>query len=114
MFVRPFNIGVAVADAVASFNALHKIFGLEKHWDRALTGVGVERDIVLRVGKEHLVELQQPIESDENPMRRFLNRRGDCLFNVAMVVDDVEKRTKEIEAKGVPVWVTPTAAENAL
>ena len=115
MFKRVSNIGIVVKDAATTADNYMKFFGLEKYWDRHLPEAGAERDILLRIpggSKDATFEILQPVESSESPMRRFLDKRGEGLFHITMVVDDVGEAAKELEAKGVSVWKEVTDAEN--
>lgn len=115
MFRRVFNIAITVKDAAATADNYVKLFGLEKFRDCSIPEAGIERDIGLRIPgstKDVIFEISQPLESSESPMRRFLDKRGEGLFCISMVVDDVDQAKKELEAEGVPVWKTLTDAEN--
>lgn len=52
------------------------------------------------------IELLEPV-SDDSPISNFLQKRGTGLHHLCFEVDDIEKATQELNAKGFRMVVPP-------
>lgn len=52
------------------------------------------------------IELLEPV-SDDSPISNFLQKRGGGLHHLCFEVDDIEKTTQELNAKGFRMVVPP-------
>ncbi len=102
MIKRVSNICIAVKDADATANTYRRLFGLEKEKELEIPEAGVKKSILLRVGKNIFFEIMEPTEAD-GPLKRFVDKRGEGLFQITLVVDDIDKEAEELERKGAKV-----------
>jgi catechol 2,3-dioxygenase-like lactoylglutathione lyase family enzyme len=93
---RVSNIGIAVRDAATTADAYCKYFGLKREKELAVPEAGVRKSILLRVGSNNFLEIIEPSE-DDSPTRRFVDRRGEGLFQVTMVVDRIDEEVLRLE-----------------
>ena len=49
---------------------------------------------------ESKIELLEP-SSDESPVKKFLDKKGEGVHHIALHVDDIEKKLEELKDKGV-------------
>ncbi len=103
MIKRVSNIGIAAKDAEATANTYCQLFGLNKEHEFDFSEVGVSKSILVRVGR-NMLEIMEPAEGDV-PLRRAIEKRGEGLFQISVIVDDVEKTAKELEIKGAKVMI---------
>lgn len=98
--IRIHQLTIAVRDidaARATFEALGVVgAGVAS----AVPAFGI-RTATLPLG-EDLLQLAAPGSLD-NPVMRFLERRGEGFYNVALEVDDLDAAVRELAAKGVRV-----------
>ena len=99
---RVSNIGIAVRDAATTADAYCKYFGLKREKELAVPEAGVRKSILLRVGSNNFLEIIEPSE-DDSPTRRFVDRRGEGLFQVTMVVDRIDEEVLRLEKEGAKV-----------
>ncbi len=109
--IRIHHLTVAVRDlaaARATFAALIDV--TDAGAASSVPAFGI-RTAALPLG-EDVLRLAAP-ESTDNPLMRFLERRGEGLYNVALEVDDLDAAVRELAAKGVRVS-EPVLAEPGL
>ena len=94
------HVTLAVRDideAAATFEAL---FGAATGARRPVPAFGT-RVADVRLG-DGTVELAAPLAPD-NPLRRFLERKGEGFYTLALEVDDIQDAARELAARGVRV-----------
>jgi methylmalonyl-CoA epimerase len=94
------HITLAVRDldeAAATFEAL---FGARAGQPRAVPAFGT-RAADIRLG-DGTLELAAPLAPDD-PLRRFIERKGEGFYTLALEVDDIEAAARELAARGVRV-----------
>ena len=85
---------------------------------RALTGVGPDDIRIEEVPSENVrvafipigdskIELLEPL-SDESPLSKFLEKRGDGLHHIALETDDLETETRRAESSGIAPLSAPS------
>lgn len=86
-----------IDDAAATFEAL---FGVAATDRRPVPAFGIQAaDVPLGDAR---VELAAPLDPD-NPVRRFLERKGEGFYTLALEVDDIQAAARELAARGVRV-----------
>ena len=100
MFTRIDHVGVAVADLDAAIRMYESTFGMRCVHVETNEEQGV-REAMMAVGDSGpCVQLLAPL-TPESPIARFLDRHGPGVQQVAYTVDDVEKVSAELRAKGL-------------
>lgn len=64
----------------------------------------------LQIG-ESKIELLEPL-SDDSPIAKFIERRGEGIHHIALDVKNIDERIKEIQEQGVQM-INETAVEGA-
>jgi methylmalonyl-CoA epimerase len=100
--IRIDHIGVAVRDVDEAIAKYSKILGAELI-DRAdITMQGNRTQAAyLKVG-DGLMVMDGAVEPD-GFIAKFIEKRGEGLHHIALVVDDLDEYVKELEAKGVKI-----------
>ena len=100
MFTRIDHVGVAVADLDAAIRMYESTFDMRCVHVETNEEQGV-REAMMAVGDSgSCVQLLAPL-TPESPIARFLDRHGPGVQQVAYTVDDVEKVSAELRAKGL-------------
>jgi methylmalonyl-CoA/ethylmalonyl-CoA epimerase len=105
---RIHHLTLAVRDLEGAHATFERLFGVRAPHIDAIPGFGVRR-AELALGDDTL-ELASALEHD-SPVARFVQRRGEGFYNLAVEVDDLDMAIAELAAKGVrvspPVEGTP-------
>lgn len=92
------HVGVAV-NSVEEVKKLYKeIFGLEPDFDEVIEEQKV-RAVGFKIGGSS-IEFLEPT-SDESPIARFLEKKGEGLHHIALAVDDIVSVLRNMKAKGL-------------
>ena len=103
------HIGIAVRSIQDHLTIYEEYLGLQVTGTEDLPQRGV-RVAMLPVG-ESRVELVEPL-SDDSPISRFLERRGDGLHHICFAVSDLDAALAELQAKGARlINTTPVTGE---
>jgi methylmalonyl-CoA epimerase len=102
------HLTLAVRDIDAARAAFETLFGAEVSAAADVAAFGARtQDVTLG---ESTVELASPIERD-GALQRFIERRGEGVYTVALEVADLDAAVAELTARGVrvsdPVEATP-------
>ena len=102
------HLTLAVRDIDAARAAFETLFGADASAPADVAAFGARtQDVTLG---ESTVELASPIERD-GALQRFIERRGEGVYTVALEVDDLDAAVAELSARGVrvsdPVEATP-------
>ncbi len=92
------HLGVAVKSIEDALGLYRDALGLhvEKVQEQPSDGVKV---CFLPVGDSE-IELLEPL-SDEGPLAKFLENKGEGIHHICLEVDDIDRELKDLEAKGV-------------
>ncbi len=112
MIKKVSNIGIRVKDAGAAAEIFSKAFGLSKIWDKPAPENGQTRNVLLRISQDTTLELCEPNETSS--MRKRLDKYGEGLSHMTIVVDNLDKTIKEIESMGIKTHKELTDAEKKL
>jgi methylmalonyl-CoA/ethylmalonyl-CoA epimerase len=94
------HITLAVRDVDEACDTFESLFGVSGGERRAVPAFGV-RAVDVRLGGD-AIEFAAPMYPD-NPVRRFLERKGEGFYALALQVDDIQAAVRELAAKGVRV-----------
>lgn len=92
------HIGVAVTDLEESVPFYEQVLGLKKTGLETVPEQGVE--IAFFRSGESKIELLAPL-SEDSPIARHIEKRGEGLQHLALRVKDIENKVKEMREKGV-------------
>jgi len=87
--VLPYNIdhvGIAVHDLDTALAEMHNQYGVEPMSREVIPEQGVE-EAMIAVGGSH-IQLLMPT-TDDSPVARFLERRGEGMHHIAFAVPDI-------------------------
>ena len=105
---RIHRITLAVRDVEAARATFERLFGAVPADGPAQVPAFGIRAIDLRLGEDTL-QVAAPMGAD-NPVMRFLERKGEGFYNIALEVDDLDAEVAELAALGVRVS-EPSEAE---
>ena len=92
------HVGIAVKDIEEVLEFFNRVFGAAKSEVELLPDQGV-RATLIEVGQTRL-ELLEPLTED-SPVGRFLERRGEGLHHLALNVTDLPRKLSILEEQGV-------------
>lgn len=98
---RIHRITLAVRDVEAARATFERLFSAVARGGATRVPAFGIRAIDLQLGDDTL-EVAAPLEAD-NPVMRFLERKGEGFYNVALEVDDLDAAVAELAALGVRV-----------
>ena len=110
MIKRISCIGVVVKDVATTAHAHEEFLGMERVMEYELPDVGVRKAVALKLGNL-LIELMEPSEND-TPVKKFLETRGEGLFQIAVWSDDIQEEIKVLKEKGARVSTMVIDKEN--
>lgn len=101
MITRMSHFGIVVNDIEESAKLWTETYGLKILKRGRVDAEGII-NLFLRAG-DSLIELMEPTDKNDmnNAIAKRLATRGEGIFHVALVVDDLEKTGAELEGKGV-------------
>ena len=91
------HIGIAVENLQSAIDSMHAAFDktpdfIEEISDQKVKIAG------FHIGN-HTLEYFEPI-TDDSPIRKFLDKRGNGIHHIAISVDNIETKLKELRDKG--------------
>ena len=92
------HVGIAVKDIEEVLEFFNRVFGAAKPEVQSLPDQGV-RATLIEVGQTRL-ELLEPLTED-SPVGRFLERRGEGLHHLALNVTDLPGKLSILEEQGL-------------
>ena len=101
MIKRMSHFGIAVNNLEESIKLWTETYGLKILKRDRVDAEGII-NCFLRAG-DNLIELMEPLNKSDmtNAIARRLATKGEGIYHVALVVDDLEKTGKALEQKGV-------------
>ena len=101
MIKRMSHFGIVVNNLEASAKLWTETYGLKILKRDKVAAEGIV-NIFLRAG-DSLIELMEPTDKNDmsNAVARRLATKGEGIYHVALVVDDLAKTGKDLEKKGV-------------
>jgi len=97
------HITIAVADLGAAIETFARCFKLQAKDHRRVRHLGIE-NVFLPLGNG-AIELASPLKDGEaaDPVRRFLDRRGEGMMNLCLTVEDLGEAIAHLKECGVRV-----------
>ncbi|KAB2826847.1 MAG: methylmalonyl-CoA epimerase [Candidatus Dadabacteria bacterium] len=93
-----------VAVAVRSIDEVEKVYetalGLKVGHREVVEDQGVRTSMLLPEKGGAAVELLEPL-SDESPISKFLEKRGEGIHHICFLVDDIEAALERLKKEGV-------------
>jgi methylmalonyl-CoA epimerase len=97
---RIHHLTVAVRDVDRAGATFEALFGVEATAARGVSAFGVRtRDVP--IGAD-VIELASPLAPD-SPVMRFIERKGEGFYNLALEVDDLDAAITELADRGIKV-----------
>lgn len=97
---RIHHVTIAVRDIERALTTFEDIFGVTTDTITTVPAFGVDVGD-LRLGDD-VLQVASPIETD-NPVHRFLLRKGEGFYNLAVEVEDLNEAIDELARRGVRV-----------
>ena len=92
------HIAIAVNDVEASAKVYQKALGIDEIEFETVESEGVKVAIIqMENGR---IELMQPTK-DDNPIKKFLDKKGPGLHHMALETDNIEGEVERMEGCGV-------------
>jgi methylmalonyl-CoA epimerase len=97
-----------VVENIIKVKELFGIIGLDTGTEAVVNPLQKVSASFVNVGERDniYIELLEPV-SDDSPISNFLQKRGGGLHHLCFEVDDIEKTTQELNAKGFRMVVPP-------
>lgn len=92
------HIGIAVNQIDSALPFYVDVLGLTLESIEEVTSEGV-KVAFLKIG-ESRIELLEPL-SDDSPVRSFISKRGEGIHHIALEVDHIEERLRQLKQKGI-------------
>ena len=92
------HIGIAVSNLQDVIDTMKNVFNTEPDFYEAVADQKVR--IAGYKNETTTLEYFEPT-SDDSPIIKFLNKRGNGLHHIALRVPDLEKKLGELKAKGI-------------
>ena len=107
MLDRISHIGVIVRDHVEALGFWRDVLGLKQFAEAEIEVEGI-RSIFLSVSGEPgemTVELMQPLDPSDmnNAVARRLRQKGEGIYHLCVVVDDIPKSSERLKALGIHI-----------
>lgn len=107
MFTKVSHIGVIVRDIEDALSVYTDILGLNPTADRTDFPELGFKNAMLRIG-DFGIELMETSSTDpNNEFIKFMDRHGEGVYHVCVIVDDIEAQIKTLRAKGAEVLEIP-------
>lgn len=94
------HIAVAVKDLNEALSAVQKVLGLKASPKEVVEDQKVQLQFVSIGGVKF--EFLEPTTSD-SPISKFLEKRGNGIHHIAIYVDDIRAKLKELKAANIPL-----------
>lgn len=91
------HIGIAVKDLKKTVPFYEDVLGLEKTSVEKVEDQGV--NIAFFQLGESKIELLEPL-NDESPIARFIEKSGEGIHHMAVLVEDIEDKIEDMKEKG--------------
>jgi methylmalonyl-CoA/ethylmalonyl-CoA epimerase len=91
------HVAIAVRDLDSALAEYKSLFGAEPLYREKVEAQGVEEAMVAVGGS--FIQLLEPL-SDDSPVGKFLQRKGEGLHHIALAVADIEAALDHLRAEG--------------
>ena len=97
---RIHHVTIAVRDLEGARLTFEQLFGVQGDVAVDVPAFGI-REVGVPMGGD-LLQLVSPVAAD-NPVMRFLERRGEGFYNLALEIEDLDDTVRELASQGVRV-----------
>ena len=97
---RIHHLTIAVRDLEGARLTFEQLFGVQADRGVDVPAFGI-RAIDVPIGDD-VLQLASPVAGD-NPVMRFLERKGEGFYNLALEIDDLDETVRELASQGVRV-----------
>ena len=98
LLINIHHVGIAVRDLDAALDEYRRQYNVEPVHREVVASQGVE-EAMIAIGGSH-VQLLAPL-SEDSPVGKFLEARGEGMHHVAYAVADIEAALDHLRAEGV-------------
>ena len=111
MFTKLSHVGIMVNNIEEAKKSWAETFGLKVYLSRVVEVEGIKQAF-LSIG-DSFIELIEPIDHQDmgNMVAKRLATRGDGIFHIAVVVDDIARAGEELTAKSVELIERPPTSD---
>ena len=97
------HISIAVRDLDEAISTFSRLFNLQSKDRRKVRTLGMENVFIPL--KDAAIELVMPLDEPDyqDDVRRFLDRKGEGMMNLALSVDNLEKAISHLKRCGIRV-----------
>ena len=99
MFSKIRAIHIAVSNVEEAAKQYSDSFGLQVSQSGTLPDLGI-KNALLPIG-DAILELIEPLDSEEGPVARFLKSRGEGVYMIALEVQNLDAAIQSFREKGV-------------
>ena len=126
MFKKVRAIHLAVNDLEEAKKLYADNFGMEAFNDGELPLLGI-KNAFLQIG-DAVIEMIEPLNKEEGAVSKFLEKRGEGIYMIALEVDNIDEAIESLQkkgirlisadaesrAKGIPVYIHPKSTKGIL
>ena len=126
MFNKILRVIIAVNDIQEAIKVYTDNFGLQVSRSESRPDLGI-KNALLPVGDD-IIEFIEPLDPRQGPVKKFLETRGEGLYQLEIEIDSIDSAVKSLTEKGVrliaanpesrergdPVWIHPQSAKGVL
>jgi methylmalonyl-CoA/ethylmalonyl-CoA epimerase len=108
------HIGIVVNNLEEAKKLWTETYGLKESWSPDTKVEGI-KSVFLEVG-DNFIELMEPIDHLDmnNAVAKRLATKGEGVYHVALVVDDIVRETGKLKDKGVTLIERPSTGDQPL
>ena len=107
MFIRVSHIGVIVRDIEDALKVYTDTLGLDPQVNRMDYPELGFKNAMLRIGDFGIELMETSFIDTNNEFVRFLERHGEGVYHICVIVDDIEAQVKALKAKGAEILEVP-------
>jgi len=107
MFTKISHFGVIVKDLEEALNVYTNVLGLNPPEHRMdLPEIGV-KSAFLRIGDFGIELIETTDTNPKNEFIRFLDKHGEGVYHICVIVDDIEAEIQSLKSRGAEVLEVP-------
>ena len=126
MFKKVRAIHVAVNDIEEAKKVYADNFGMETFNEGELPLLGI-KNAFLQIG-DTVIEFIEPLDKEDSVVSKFLEKRGEGMYMIALEVDNIDETVESLQKKGIrlisadaesrekgiPVYIHPKSTKGIL
>ena len=99
MFTRIHNIAIVVKNVEEAVKLYTDTFGFQVSRSGTMPELGI-KNAFLPIG-DATIELMEPIDTQQGPVAKFLENRGEGIYLIELEVEDMDSAIQSLSEKGV-------------